>query len=69
MGYIVVPIINKKEEEHLIEWEGLALKDTEGSTKGILLSGRDITQQKQVEKELIQSEWDMALAQKIARIG
>jgi PAS domain S-box-containing protein len=69
IGYIVVPIINKKEEEYLVEWEGLALKDTEGSTKGILLSGRDITQQKRVEKELIQSEWDMALAQKIARLG
>jgi two-component system sporulation sensor kinase A len=69
MGYIVIPIINKKEEEYLIEWECLALKDTEGSTKGILLSGRDITQQKMIEKELIQSEWDMALAQKIARLG
>ncbi len=69
IGYIVIPTINKKEEEHLIEWEGLALKNTEGSTKGILLSGRDITQQKMVEKELIQSEWDMALAQKIARLG
>ncbi len=69
IGYIVIPIINKKEEEHLIEWEGLALKDTRGSTKGILLSGRDITQQKRVEKELIQSEWDMALAQKIAQLG
>ena len=33
------------------------------------MSGRDITQQKLVEKELIQSEWDMALAQKIARLG
>jgi two-component system sporulation sensor kinase A len=69
IGYIVVPIINKKGEEFLIEWEALALKDTEGSSKGVLLSGRDITQQKRVEKELIQSEWDMALAQKIARLG
>ena len=69
IGYIVVPIIDKKEEEYLIEWEGLALKDAEGSTKEILLSGRDITQQKMIEKELIQSEWDMALAQKIARLG
>ena len=69
IGYLVIPIINKKEEEHLIEWECLALKDSEDSTKGILLSGRDITQQKLVEKELIQSEWDMALAQKIARLG
>ncbi len=69
IGYIVIPITNKKQEEHLIEWEGLALKDSRGSTKGILLSGRDITQQKLVEKELIQSEWDMALAQKIARLG
>lgn len=69
VGYIVIPIINKKEEEHLIEWECLALKDSESSIHGILLSGRDITQQKLVEKELIQSEWDMALAQKIARLG
>lgn len=69
IGYIVVPIIDKKEEEYLIEWEGLALKDAEGSTKEILLSGRDITQQKMIEKELLQSEWDMALAQKIARLG
>jgi PAS domain S-box-containing protein len=69
IGYIVIPVINKKGEEHLIEWEGIALKDTEGSTRGIVLSGRDITQQKLVEKELIQSEWDMAMAQKIARLG
>lgn len=68
-GYIVIPIINKNGEERLIEWEALALKDTEDSTQGILLSGRDITQQKMIEKELIQSEWDMALAQKIARLG
>jgi len=69
VGYIVIPIINRKEEERLIEWECLALKDSEDTTQGILLSGRDITQQKLVEKELIQSEWDMALAQKIARLG
>ena len=68
-GYIVIPIINKKGEEYLIEWEGIALKDAKGSNRGILLSGRNITQQKLVEKELIQSEWDMALAQKIARLG
>ena len=69
MGYIVIPILNDKGEELLVEWECLALKDAEGSTQGVLLSGRDITQQKLVEKELIQSEWDMALAQKIARLG
>lgn len=69
IGYIVIPIINKSGEEHLVEWEGIALKDAEGTSRGILLSGRDITQQKLVEKELIQSEWDMALAQKIARLG
>ncbi len=69
IGYIVIPIINKKGEEHLIEWECLALKDSEDLIQRILLSGRDITQQKLVEKELIQSEWDMALAQKIARLG
>ena len=69
IGYIVIPVINKKEEEHLIEWECLALKNSEDSIIGILLSGRDITRQKLVEKELIQSEWDMALAQKIARLG
>ena len=69
LGYIVIPILNKKGEELLIEWECLALKDSEGSTQAVLLSGRDITQQKLVEKELIQSEWDMALAQKIARLG
>ena len=68
-GYIVIPIINRKEEEHLVEWEGLALKNPEGATEGIIMSGRDITLQKSVEKELIQSEWDMALAQKIARLG
>ncbi len=68
-GYIVIPIINRKEEEHLVEWEGLALKNPEGATEGIIMSGRDITLQKIVEKELIQSEWDMALAQKIARLG
>ncbi len=68
-GYIVIPIVDRKEEEHLIEWECLALKDSQGSIQEVLLSGRDITQQKLVEKELIQSEWDMALAQKIARLG
>ena len=69
IGYIVIPVINKRENEHLIEWECLALKNSDDSIIGVLLSGRDITRQKLVEKELIQSEWDMTLAQKIARLG
>ena len=35
VGYIVIPIINKKEEEHLIEWECLVLKDSEDSTQEV----------------------------------
>jgi PAS domain S-box-containing protein len=69
MGYLVIPIVNKMGEEKLIEWEGIALQDSGGTPEAVLLSGRDITQQKRIEKELIQSEWDMALAQKIARLG
>lgn len=68
-GYLVIPVIKKDGEERLVEWEAIAMNDTQGALQGVFLSGRDITQQKMVEKELIQSEWDMALAQKIARLG
>ncbi|NIQ02775.1 MAG: PAS domain-containing protein, partial [Nitrospinaceae bacterium] len=68
-GYFIIPLYNRQEKEFLIEWEGVVLKDSHDHIQGVLFWGRDITQQKMIEKELIQSEWDMALAQKIARLG
>ncbi len=49
-------VLKKSGEERLIAWHHTVLKDEAGGIVGILISGEDITEHKQMEKSLIEIE-------------
>ncbi len=49
------PILTKTGEEHIISWRNTELKD-EGRPKSFICYGIDITERKQLEKQLLQSQ-------------
>lgn len=55
-GYYENPILTKKGEERLIAWRNTLLFDPHGNLIGILGSGEDITEIRQVQKQLRESE-------------
>jgi PAS domain S-box-containing protein len=61
-------ILNKSGEERIIAWHNTTLTDDEGHILGTLSSGEDITQRKQTEEELIQSEKLASLGQLAASV-
>ncbi len=54
--YFENPILTKDGDERLIAWHNTPLKDGSGNIIGILSSGQDITEHKQAEEALRQSE-------------
>jgi PAS domain S-box-containing protein len=54
--YCENPILTKSGEERLIAWRNTILRDDEGRVIAILSSGEDITEQKEAEKALRESE-------------
>jgi len=46
------PVLTKKGKERIISWYNTLLKDKKGKLIGLLSSGEDITERKDVEKEL-----------------
>ena len=54
--YFENAIINKNEEERIIAWHNNVLKDSNGTIIGILSSGEDISERKQAEELLRDSE-------------
>ncbi len=50
------PIITKNGQEKLIAWHNTVLRDEQGKITSVLSSGEDITQQKQTERKLKESE-------------
>lgn len=48
-------ILTKKDEERLISWNNVVIKDDKGEIIGALSSGQDITDTKKIEKKLIQT--------------
>ncbi|TFH28239.1 MAG: PAS domain S-box protein [Promethearchaeota archaeon] len=54
--YIENPILTKIGQERLIAWHNTFLKDSSGKIMATLSSGDDITDQKRMEKALIESE-------------
>jgi PAS domain S-box-containing protein len=62
-------IVTKDGRERLIEWYDKTLKDRAGNVVGVVAVGHDITERKEAEKTLRQSERRLVGAQRIARIG
>ncbi len=54
--YYENPILKKNGEERIIAWHNAILKDSNGDIVGSLSSGNDITEQKQIEQALRDSE-------------
>ncbi len=61
-------IVNKSGEERIIAWHNSTLRDEKGNIIGTLSSGEDITERKQTEEELIQSEKMASLGQLAASV-
>ena len=60
---VVNPILTKDGRELLIEWNDKTLKDAAGAITGILAVGQNITERKQMEERLRQSEKMQAIGQ------
>jgi PAS domain S-box-containing protein len=54
--YYENPILTKNGEEKIIAWHNTALRDDHGNIIGTLSSGEDITERRQVEEALLESE-------------
>ena len=61
-------ILTKSGEERIIAWHNTTLIDEKGHIFGTLSSGEDITERKQAEEELIQSEKMVSLGQLAASV-
>ncbi len=55
--YYESPVLTQTGEERLIVWHNAVLKNSRGDVTVVLRSGTDITEWRQVEKELWQIEW------------
>jgi PAS domain S-box-containing protein len=62
-------IITRSGEERIIAWHNTRLTDEKGHIIGTLSSGKDITQRKQTEEELIRSEKLVSLGQLAASVA
>jgi PAS domain S-box-containing protein len=69
MEYHENPILTKSGEERIIEWHNTLLTDENGHIIGTLSSGKDITERKQTEAELIRSEKLASLGQLAASVA
>lgn len=55
------PVLTKNNTERMIAWSSILLKDSNGIITGILSSGDDITERKEAEEKLIQSEREKSI--------
>lgn len=49
-------VLNRQGEERVVAWHNTVLKDEAGGVTGVLSSGEDVTEHKQLEKSLIEIE-------------
>ncbi len=69
-----VPILNRNGEKRIILWQGVLLNDPKGSISGCLVSGEDITKQRQAEDALYRIREDLEIrvqrrTQELARMN
>jgi PAS domain S-box-containing protein len=50
--YLEIPVLTKTGEERIIAWHNAVLRDEKGNVVNTLSSGEDVTERKQMEKEL-----------------
>src|SRR4030067_2373870 len=50
------PVVSKKGEERVFNWHNILASDTIGNTIGIISSGADVTERRQAEKALAETE-------------
>jgi two-component system sensor histidine kinase/response regulator len=62
----VYPIVAKDGSEHEIEWYDKTLKDVDGNVNGLLAVGLDVTERKQMEKEVREAK-EIAEAANVAK--
>ena len=67
--YYENPVRTRSGEERLIAWHNSAIRDTGGKVIGGLSAGEDITERKQIERALQQSQADLNRAQAVGQIG
>ncbi len=60
LEYYDNPVLTKDGEERVIEWHNSVLTDDDGNVDGVLASGTDVTEKRQMEKELREKkeEWE-----------
>jgi PAS domain S-box-containing protein len=68
-GGNVNTIITKDKKKKLIEWQNKTIKDESGKVLGLLTIGQDITERKQMEEQIHQSEKMRAIGQLAAGIA
>jgi PAS domain S-box-containing protein len=67
--YFENSILTKKDEERIIAWHNIFLRDDDGSITGTLSSGEDITEKKQAEDALRKSEENLRQSHKMEAVG
>jgi PAS domain S-box-containing protein len=67
--YFENPILTSGGEERLIAWNNVLLKDDTGKIVGTISSGEDITERRQMEQTLQESDFLFKKAQELGKIG
>jgi PAS domain S-box-containing protein/putative nucleotidyltransferase with HDIG domain len=62
------PVLTKNGQERLIAFQNAVLRDQDSQISGVLCSGEDITERRQAESALRQSEQELSIRNRIAQI-
>ena len=51
-GDFEIPFLNSKQQKRIMSWNNIVIKDSEGNTNGLLVSGEDITERLEAESKI-----------------